>query len=107
MTSGGRIRGLPRYGFVELLRLTVTLRLSDVSSLDPVSLVFSRDGRHFLALIGRMLPVIIEHGSPRPVDGELVIREGGSSMRMTIIRRNSSVGVTGGLSVLAGLGSVL
>jgi hypothetical protein len=39
----------------------------------PVYLVFTRDGRVFHGMIGRLLPVVVHDGKPRPIDGHLVL----------------------------------
>jgi len=43
----------------------------------PVYLVFSRDGRVFQEMIGRLLPVGVHGGKAHPIDGELVLHSGG------------------------------
>ncbi len=43
----------------------------------PVYLLFSRDGRVFKGMIGRLLPVGVHGGKPHPIDGELVVHSGG------------------------------
>lgn len=39
-------------------------------------LVFSRDGRVFQGMIGRLLPVGLRGGKVHPIDGELVVHSG-------------------------------
>jgi hypothetical protein len=39
----------------------------------PVYLIFTRDGHAFRGMIGRLLPVTVEHGKVRPIDGELAL----------------------------------
>lgn len=39
----------------------------------PVYLLFTRDGRVFRGMIGRLLPVAMHQGKPSPIDGELVL----------------------------------
>jgi hypothetical protein len=39
----------------------------------PAYIVLSQDGQHFLGLIGRLVPILMESGKPRPVDGELMV----------------------------------
>jgi hypothetical protein len=39
----------------------------------PVYLVFTRDGRAFHGMIGRLLPVVVHDGKLRPIDGHLVL----------------------------------
>jgi len=39
----------------------------------PGYIVLSQDGRRFRGLIGRLVPILMEDGKPRPVDGELVV----------------------------------
>lgn len=41
----------------------------------PAYFVYSGDGRTFHALSGRMLPVAVNDGRPRPIDGELIVTE--------------------------------
>ena len=39
----------------------------------PGYIVMSPDGRRFRGLIGRLVPILMEGGKPRPLDGELVV----------------------------------
>jgi hypothetical protein len=39
----------------------------------PVYLIFTRDGHAFRGMIGRLLPVTVQHGKVRPIDGELAL----------------------------------
>lgn len=39
----------------------------------PVYLIFTRDGRAFRGMIGRLLSVTVQDGKLRPTDGELVL----------------------------------
>jgi hypothetical protein len=39
----------------------------------PGYIVLSQDGRRFRGLIGRLVPILMEGGQPRPVDGELAV----------------------------------
>jgi hypothetical protein len=39
----------------------------------PVYLIFTWDGHAFRGMIGRLLPVTVQHGKVRPIDGELAL----------------------------------
>jgi hypothetical protein len=58
-----------REAVVKMWPASLVLRLF----VSPVYLIFTRDGRAFRGMIGRLLPVTVQHGKVRPIDGELVL----------------------------------
>jgi hypothetical protein len=58
-----------REAVVKMWPASLVLRLF----VSPVYLLFTRDGRAFRGMIGRLLPVTVQHGKVRPIDGELVL----------------------------------
>jgi hypothetical protein len=61
-----------REAVIKMWPASVGLRLF----VSPVYLMFTRDGRVLHGMIGRLLPVAVHHGKPRPIDGQLVLDPG-------------------------------
>jgi hypothetical protein len=66
-----------REAVIQMWPASLALRLF----VSPVYLIFTRDGRVFRGMVGRLLPVAVHHGRPRAIDGQLVldVGEGGVS----------------------------
>jgi hypothetical protein len=65
-----------RHAVIKMWPASVVLRVF----VSPVYLMFTRDGRAFHGMIGRLLPVTVHHGKPRPIDGQLVLDPSDSSI---------------------------